>query len=139
MFLLISIFSFSVVACGAMVGFRIWEMDKGKVPVPFFNRVDFAESFHVFAEWERKIWEEGKHWSMRLSAQLLRGVVILIDKARIEMRKLISRMETSMVRKHPKDSQGAPSFFLKEISEHKRKMQEKWNENHGGASEVDKL
>lgn len=105
-----------------MVGFRYWEMQRGKIPVPNSAKFDLSYRMRVFAEWEKKLWDEGKHWSIRFGTQTLRVAIMGMDRARIEMRKLIAKMEEALVKRHAKTPQGAPSFFLKDIAEHKKKM-----------------
>jgi|GEM_PF-2759329 len=120
---LISIFLASFFASAGMLFFRSWQMRKGKVPMPFPSSVDVKyRLLRNCAIWEKKIWDESRHWSIRLSTQALRGAVFAIDRIRIEMRKLIAKMEEGLMKKYTKDPQGAPSFFLKEIGEHKKKM-----------------
>lgn len=139
MFFLTSIFFVSFFAAAGMLLFRHWQIQKGRVPTPFPSRVDLSYRFRAFAEAEKKVWDASKHWSMRAGTQILRSAVVGIDSVRIEMRKLIARMEEALMKKHAKDPQGAPSFFLKDIAEHKKKMRLKFRRNVPERNEIDKV
>jgi len=108
-----------------MIFYRLWEIENGKIPFP--DRKQFSKQFHVFALWERKMWEEGKRINLRLLASSLKLIVSWIDKMRKLMRRLIVRMEEALVKKRVENSQGqgASSFFLKDIAEHKKRMKMK--------------
>lgn len=124
MYLLYSLFAFSVLASVFMIFFRLWELQNGKIPFP--DRNQFSKQFHVFAVWEKKMWEEGKRFMLRILASSLKFIVSGIDKTRKQMRKLIVRMEEALVKKRASEgSQGASSFFLKDIAEHKKRMKRK--------------
>jgi len=104
-----------------MIVFRLREMENGKIPFP--DRKEFQKQFHVFAVWEKKMWEEGKRFFLRALASSLKLIVSGIDKTRKLMRKLIIRVEEALVKKRASEwSEGASSFFLKDIAEHKRRM-----------------
>ena len=105
----------------SMIGFRLWELKNGKIPFP--DGEGLSRQFHLLAEWEKKIWEESKQWSMRFLSLFLRLVIIVIDKMRKWMRYSVSHMEEALVKKNAgKDLQGSSSFFLKDIAEHKKKI-----------------
>lgn len=108
-----------------MIFFRLWELKNGKIPFP--DKRDFQKQFQIFAIWEKKMWEEGKRLTLRGLASSLKFTVSWIDKTRKLMRKLILRMEESLVKKRVEGAQkqGASSFFLKDIAEHKRRMKVK--------------
>lgn len=107
-----------------MIFFRLWELENGKIPFPELNQ--FSRQFHIFALWEKKMWEEGKRFMLRIMASSLKFIVSWIDKTRKLMRKLIVRMEEALVKKRMNGGpQGASSFFLKDIAEHKRRMKMK--------------
>jgi hypothetical protein len=122
MYLLYFTFFFSVIASFSMVIFRLRELENGKIPFP--DRKEISKQFHVFALWEKKIWEEGKRITLRVLASSLKFIVSCIDKTRKLMRKLIMRMEEALVKKRVEgsQSQGASSFFLKDIAVHKRRL-----------------
>lgn len=122
MLFLSSIFAFSILAALFMIVFRLRQLETGKVPFP--DRHQFSKQFQIFAIWEKKMWEEGKRFTLRTSASSLKYIVSGIDKARKFMRKLILRMEEALVKKRVEGSQrqGASSFFLKDIAEHKKRM-----------------
>lgn len=122
MYLIYSIFSFSVIAALSMIFFRLHELEKGKIPFP--DRKEFSKQFQVFAVWEKKMWEEGKRITLRVTASSLKFIVSGIDRMRKFMRKMILRMEEALVKKRVENSkgQGASSFFLKDIAEHKKRM-----------------
>ena len=73
------------------------------------------------------MWEEGKRLALRVLASSLKFIVSGIDETRKFMRKLILRMEEALVKKRVEgsQSQGASSFFLKDIAEHKKRMKMK--------------
>jgi hypothetical protein len=107
-----------------MIFFRLWELENGKIPFPELNQ--FSRQFHIFALWEKKMWEEGKRFTLRMMASSLKFIVSWIDKTRKLMRKLIVRTEEALVKKRMNGGpQGASSFFLKDIAEHKRRMKMK--------------
>lgn len=121
MYILYSIFSFSVLASISMIGFRLWELENGKIPFP--ARSEISKRFQVFAVWEKKMWEAGKRFALRMLTSSLKIIVSGIDRARKLMRKLIISMEEALVKKRAGDThQGAPSVFLKDIAEHKKRM-----------------
>ena len=121
MFILYSIFFASLAMLFAMIGFRVWELRNGKIPFP--EGEGLGKQLHLLAEWEKKAWEESRQWSMRFLSLFLRLVIIVIDKMRLWMRHAVSRIEEALVKKNPnKDLQGASSFFLKDIAEHKKKI-----------------
>ncbi len=104
-----------------MIGFRLWELKNGKIPFP--DGEGLSRQFHHLAEWEKKIWEESRQWSMRFLSLLFRLIIIGIDKIRKWMRHSVSHMEEALVKKNAgKDLQGSASFFLKDIAEHKKKI-----------------
>jgi hypothetical protein len=112
----------------AMIGFRLWELKNGKIPFPDSEGV--GRRFHLFAEWEKKAWEGSRRWSMWFLSLSLRLMIIIIDKIRKWMRHTVSRMEEALVKKNPgKDLQGASSFFLKDIAEHKKKIKERFKKD----------
>ena len=53
-----------------MICFRLWEIRIGKIPFPHDSGL--VKKFHVLEEWEKKIWEESKQWSMRFLSLFLR-------------------------------------------------------------------
>ncbi len=121
MYILYSIFSFSVLASISMIVFRLWELENGKIPLP--ARSEISKRFHVFALWEKKMWEAGKTLTLAFLARVLRVTVSWIDKARKMMRRLLVALEEALVKKRVNEThQGAPSFFLKDIAEHKKRM-----------------
>ena len=122
MFILYSIFFASLAMLSAMIGFRVWELRNGKIPFP--DGEGIGKQLHLFAEWEKKAWEGGRQWSMRFLSLFLRLAIIVIDKMRKWMRHTVSSMEEALVKKNSnnKDIQGASSFFLKDIAEHKKKI-----------------
>jgi hypothetical protein len=122
MFLLYSIFSVSVLASLFMIFFRLRELENGKIPFP--DRKELSKQFQVFAVWEKKMWEGGKRLALRSLASSLKFMVSWTDRARKFMRKQIIRMEEALVKKRVSGeaSQGASSFFLKDIAEHKKRM-----------------
>lgn len=122
-----------------MMIFQYREMRRGNVPVPIPHRIDFAERWRVCAECEKKLWDEGKKWSIRFGTQFLRVSIMAIDKVRIEIRKLIAKMEDALTKKHARDPQGSASFFLKDIAEHKKKIREKAREKEDASLFVDKI
>jgi hypothetical protein len=125
MFILYSIFIVSLIMLSAMIGFRLWELKNGKIPFP--DGEGLGRHLHQFAEWEKKVWEESRQWSMRFLSLFLRLVIIVIDKIRKWMRHTVSSMEETLTKKNAsKELQGAPSFFLKDIAEHKKKIQAKF-------------
>ncbi len=126
MYLLYSIFSFSAIAALFMVFFRLRELEKGKIPFP--DRKEFSKQLHIFAVWEKKMWEEGKRTALRLLASSLTSSVSVVDKTRKLMRRLIALTEEALVKKRMSEGsqgQGASSFFLKDIAEHKKRMKQK--------------
>jgi hypothetical protein len=121
MFFLSSLFFFSLLLSFLMILFRIWELENRKIPLPVQEQ--FSRRAHTFEEWEKKVWEEGKRFALRVVALSLKLIVLGIDKTRKSMRRLIIKTEESLVKKRTTGiSQGASSFFLKDISEHKRRM-----------------
>jgi hypothetical protein len=128
MFILYSILLFSLLMLFAMVGFRIWELNKGKIPFP--DKGETLKRFHVFEEWEKKAWETSRRFSMHFLSLFLRIVIIGIDKIRKWMRYSVSRIEETLVKKNAdKELQGAPSFFLKDIAEHKKKIRARFKKS----------
>ncbi len=126
MYILYSTFVFSLLGALGMVFYRLREIKNGRIPFPDINQ--FSKQFHIFALWEKKIWEGGKNVSIRSTANFLRFVMAGIDKMRKMIRKLINRMEENLVKKRVNDGlghQGAASFFLKDIAEHKKRIKMK--------------
>jgi len=127
MYLLYSIFFFSLLAVFVMIGFRLRELKSGKIPFP--DAISFSQRLQVLSEWERKAWDASKNFSMHFLSLFLRLAIIAVDKARKIMRHAVSRMEETLVKKNAnKEMQGAASVFLKDIAEHKKKMQAKLKE-----------
>lgn len=121
MYILYSIFAFSVLATFSMIGFRLWELENGKIPFP--ARSELSRRLQVFAVWEKKVWEGGKRVTLAFLAQVLRTTVSWIDKTRKMMRRALIALEEGLVKKRSGDThQGAPSVFLKDIAEHKKRM-----------------
>lgn len=113
----------------AMIGFRLWELKNGKIPFP--DGEGLGRQIHLLAEWEKKAWEESRQWSMRFLSLFLRLVIIVIDKIRKWMRHTVSNMEETLTKKNAgKELQGATSFFLKDIAEHKKKIQAKFKKDN---------
>ncbi|MFA6565366.1 MAG: hypothetical protein WCT48_01350, partial [Candidatus Paceibacterota bacterium] len=120
------IFFFSLLSLAVMVGFRLRELKSGKIPFP--DAINFSRGFQVFSEWEKKAWDASRHFSMRFLSLFLRLAIIVIDKVRKAMRHAVSHMEEALVKKNAnKDMQGASSVFLKDIAEHKKKIQARFN------------
>ena len=110
-----------------MIVFRLRELKSGKIPFP--DAGNFSRKFQVFAEWEKKAWDESKQFSMRFLSLSLRLAIIAIDKVRKSMRHAVSNMEGALVKKNASNEmQGAASVFLKDIAEHKKKIQARFKE-----------
>ncbi len=122
MYLLFSIFFLSLLAAFVMIGLRLRELESGKIPFP--DAINFSRWFQMFSEWEKRIWDTSRNYSMHFLSLFLRLAIIAIDKVRKSMRHAVSRIEEALVKKNAvKDMQGTSSVFLKDISEHKKKMQ----------------
>jgi hypothetical protein len=127
MYLLSSIFFFSLLSLAVMIGFRLRELESGKIPFP--DAFNFSRGFQIFSEWEKKAWDASRHYSMHFLSLFLRLAIIVIDKVRKAMRHAVSHMEETLVKKNAnKEMQGATSVFLKDIAEHKKKIQARLKE-----------
>lgn len=134
MYLLYSIFFFSLFGAFAMIGLRLRDLKRGKIPFP--ESAAFTRWFQLFSEWEKRVWDTSRHFSMHFLSLFLRLVIIVIDKARKSMRHTVSRIEETLVKKNAsKDVQGAASVFLKDIAEHKKKIQMRLKEKRKAIEE----
>jgi hypothetical protein len=110
-----------------MIGFRLRGLESGKIPFP--DAINFSRGFQAFSEWEKKAWDTSRRFGMHFLSLFLRLAIIAIDKVRKSMRHAVSYIEESLVKKNTStDIQGASSVFLKDIAEHKKKIQTKMKE-----------
>jgi len=133
MYLLYFIFFLSLSAAFTMIGLRLRDLKQGKIPFP--ESAAFSRWFQLFSEWEKKSWEIGKNLSMHFLSLFLRLAIIAVDRVRKSMRHTVSRIEEALVKKNAnKNMQGAASVFLKDIAEHKKKIQERFKKENNNSS-----
>ena len=115
------LFLFSAAGLGAMILFRLRQIETGQIRVR--EGAGFPYSLFV-EEVAGKMKEAAKRLSLIAAAKVLYFVSQAFDRAKEAARRQVIRMEHNLAKSKIASGkqQGAVSLFLKDIAEHKRVM-----------------